>query len=234
MLILSPTDIDVNIICPLRNKSKYKLNEWRNIFSQAIGFKSFHEMSKRESVLLSISQASQVLDGDYYRKFFTIVNNEIKWYIPSHYDSYFCIAYEPDLQYISGSIYEDDGSGLWSKGVKYFKIGQICIAKAEFNRFRMQLFLGIDDDTEVNDYYIDDCLSSYHYIKRGSPYDYWTNRGTNEERKDLLNCRTIKQLYAGVCDYVGTDGEELFASYGFSISEFIDEILQDQNCLINE
>ncbi|SEI13066.1 hypothetical protein SAMN05660691_04033 [Rheinheimera pacifica] len=234
MLILSTTDIDVKIICPSRNKSKYKLNEWRNIFAQAIGFKSFHEMSKRESVLITFRQVLDVIDEDLYDKFYQILDNEITWHVPSRYNNYFCVAFEKEYNYFSDIIYEDDGSGLWNRSVEFFKIGSICITKAEFDKFTTELNMGIDDDTEVDQYYISDCLSSFQYEERGHPYDYWTHRGTYEERQELVNCRTMKQLYAAVCDYVGTDSEELFASYGFSLSEFIEEILEDEDCLINE
>lgn len=233
MLILSPKDIDAKFICPFRNKTKYKLSEWRNKFAQAIGFKSFLEMSKRKSVLLNIDQVSQVIDRDSYPKLRNLVKKIATWYVPSEYDSHLCINYWADAECFSSTIYEDDGRGLWSPNEKYFSLGKICISKVDIEEFIKRLNDEIRH-TSVEDLYISELISSYTHVKRSHPYDYWSNINDYEERQALVNCKTLQQLYSAVCDIVGNSGEEYFASFGFTISDFIQEVLDDENCSINE
>ncbi|WP_157610871.1 hypothetical protein [Arsukibacterium perlucidum] len=233
MLILAPKDIDAKFISPLRDKTKYKLNEWRNIFAQAIGFKSFIEMSKRESVLLNIDQVLKVIDSEADPKLRKLMLQSAAWYVPSQYDSYLCVNYWDDTDYFSSTIYEDDGRGLWSPNERYFRLGKVCISKSDSEKLIEELNDRIEH-ASVEELCLSDCISTYDHVQRSHPYDYWSNNNDHEGRKALLDCRTLPQLYAAVCDFAGIDGEEYFARFGFTISDFIEEIMNDENCLIGQ
>ena len=86
-------------------------------------------------------------------------------------------------------------------------------------------------DLESSDfeYEVMSILENYEYVQRGSPYDFWKHSGTYEERQSLLNCKSIKQFYSKVADFVGEEGKGYFASCGFIIAEFVEGLLNDED-----
>lgn len=236
MLMLSPKTIDKKFISPLRNSDKYKLNEWRNIFSQAIGFKSFHEMTKRNVVLLDFQQALKVVDNSTKLKY--LMWQEATWYIPYDDEVQLCIRLDVRKKCLSPEIYEFQRNTFRDPNYKYFSIGNVCISK-ESAKYLIDiesesLKFSIEDNL-LDEFYISPPLPNFDPVnKKRTPYDYWSNHyGTAyEDRQALVKCKTMRQLYAALCDYIGGETGETFGDWGFTIAEFIEEILYDEDCEI--
>lgn len=236
MLVLTPQVVDEKIISPLRDSSKYKLNEWRNLVAQAIGFSSYHDLLKRDQILFDRKKISSLLNYSAEKRLHVTMASLCTWYVPSTLEGYLCACYDSKLNSFDSFLYDDDGRGLWSSGCKYYRIGNICMSMQEAERFLTDLneqiieteFKPSDLESSDLEYAVMSTLKNYEYVQRSSPYEFWEHYGTYEERQSLLNCKSIKQFYSKVADFVGKDGEGNFASLGFTIAEFIEELLDDE------
>jgi hypothetical protein len=227
MLVLPPQTIDEKIICKLRDSSTHKLNEWRNLVAQAIGFSTYHDMMKRRAVLVDSDSIKDLLSNSSRSKLSFIMSDLSAWYVPDTFNGHLCIRKNVELNWFFGQVYDDDGRGLWEQGQLFCSLGQICVSKAVVQQFVDDLN-DLVDDTDIGPEEVIRSIGAYDVVKRGSPYDFWLH-SSHEERQSFLNCRTKGQFYAQVSDFIDADLEAYFASWGFSIADFVEELLADEN-----
>lgn len=237
MLVLTPQVVDEKIISPLRDSSKYKLNEWRNLVAQAIGFSTYHDLLKRDLILFDFTRISFLLNYSAEKQLYVTMKNLCTWFVPTAQEGYLSVCYDSAFNSFDSFLYDDDGRGLWSSGDKYYRLGNICMNMQEADRFLADLnehiieseFEPSNLESSDLEYEVMSTLENYEYVQRGSPYDFWKHGGTYKERQSLLNCKSIKQFYSKVADFVGEEGEGYFASWGFTIAEFVEELLNDED-----
>lgn len=231
MLILSPEVIDKNFIIPSLNQNLHSIDDWRDLFAQRIGLKSFSDMSLRKAILID----ARTLNG-FIGNVSTQMRQLSTWYVPegSRGELYMSIESfpdsDPELHVVSSSlaVYE---STPWEKGTTFLKLGNICISKADAKK----LIADYEEKLEYGD--IEGLEPPTNgdpvsFVERGAPYDFWAGSHDFEKRREFLNCQTLPGLYALLCDFMGVEAEEVFASYGFTIHDFVEEILNDEDCRI--
>lgn len=231
MLVLTPQVVDEKIISPLRDSSKYQLNEWRNLVARAIGFSSYHDLLKRDLILFDCKKISSLLNYSAEKRLYVTMASLCTWYVPSTLEGSLCACYDSELNAFDSFLY-DDGRGLMFSGDKYYQLGNICMSMHEAERYLTELnekVIETEFKSSDLEYEVKSALENYEYVQRSSPYDFWEHCGTYEERQSLLNCKSIKQFYSKVADFVGKEGEGYFASMGFTIAEFVEELLNNED-----
>jgi hypothetical protein len=227
-LILTPSDLDSKFISPLRNKNEYKLNEWRNIFAEKIGFKSFQQMSQRDYVLLHVWDAYAIIDSEYDDDFYRIAESETKWVIPKEREGSLCARVHRETATVSPKLEKYYGDGRWHPHYNYINLGNFCISKRDAKEIIDIISYGTRSLDEVQQ------LGERYGVERRSPDEYWATTSDYKARQTLVKCKTKNQLYAEICNFVGPDGDYWFGNIGLSLSEFIQEILDDDDCTIGK
>jgi hypothetical protein len=226
MLVLSAQTIDELIISPLRDTATYKLNTWRNLVAQAMGFSNYHHLMKHEFVLFEAGCMCPLLNLSATENLYDITGNLCTWYIPASVSGYLCVGKYNDINRFDSTLYDDDGRGLWSREMEFYRLGNICMSKDEAKRFVADL----NEQAEDLDFALglENTLDKYEHVERSHPCEWWEHMDS-KLRDNFLNCRTKHQLYSEVANFVREDGESYFASWGFTISEFVKELLDDEN-----
>ncbi len=226
MLVLSAKTIDEQIISPLRDTTTHKLNEWRNLVAQAIGFSTYHDLMKREFVLFDSRCMRALLNSSGSEKLYSTMRNLCTWYVPTSVRGYLCVSRFKEINSFESALYDDDGRGLWSQALEFYRLGNICMSMGEAERFVADLNAQAEDSDDEPD--VESTLNKYEHVERSCPYEFWVHMD-RELRETFLNCRTKQQFYSEVADFVGEDGGEYFASWGFTIAEFVEELLEDED-----
>lgn len=234
ILVLSPNVIDEKIISPLRDPSKYKLNQWRNLVAQAVGFSTYHNMLKSENILFDSTCIYSLLNYSAKSELEIIMEDLCTWYIPVSSRGDLCAGYHKASNTFDSALFYDDGRGLWASGYQFFRLGNMCMSKLEAERFLADLNEQIlDSDSELDlESIVMFTLEKYEFVERSDPYYFWIHNSP-EEREQFLNCSSIQQLYCKIADFFGADSEEYFASLGFTIQDFVYDLLHDENLAFN-
>ncbi len=233
MLVLSSSTIDEKIISPLRGETDFKLNEWRNLVAQAIGFSTYHELMKREFVVFASSSLNNLLGYFGAEKLDDIVADLCTWYVPPTVDSSLYVVRSKVANCFLRTLCSDDGRGLWSNNHAFYDLGKICMSKTEAERFIDDLNeLDLDPDDEPD---LQRMLENYEYEERCTPHEIWLRYSENHSVHDeLLKSRSKKQLYSKVADYIGNDGDSWPASWGFTTKDFVEFLLNDDSLEFTE
>lgn len=234
ILVLSPKVIDEKIISPLRDSSRYKLNQWRNLIAQAVGFSTYHGMLKSENILFDSTSIFSLLNDSAKLELEITMEDLCTWYVPGSPRGYLCAGYHKASNTFDSNLYYDDGRGLWASGYQFFRLGNICMSKPEAEGFFAVLNGQILESDFESDFesIVMSTLENFKYEERSDPYYFWVHN-SHEEREQFLNCSSIQQLYCKVADFYGADSEEYFASWGFTIDDFVNELLHDENLAFN-
>lgn len=229
-LVLTPEYLDKHIICDLRKKGRYKLNQWRNLFANEIGFASFQDMTKQNLILFSVDKVSSIVDISQLCKAMWAVS---EWYVPATPGGNLCIAVSTDDNSVLPCLFDDDGRGVWISGYKIIRLGNICLTKDDAEEL-IQYFSNELKNNTVAELIIDPSFFPVAYVERSSIHEYWRGFNSSSERDSLLQCRTFPQLYAAICAHAGSNAETNLASVGCTITDLINDILNDEQCVISQ